>query len=246
MDYFIDLRALFDMLRKKWFVIVSIVMLTMGLSAVVSFFFITPIYQASTQILVSRAAADSQQPQIDMEFNKDGDYVETYRVIMKSPYILNQVIDELDLNTTFKELNKTITITQEGESHVVTVNVEHEDVSQAEKIADEIAHVFQRDVTQLIGIKNVTILSTAEEQRNPFPVKPNLILNIAGGLIVGLVLSVGSILLFNYFDHTIKTEQDVEGILGAVILGTVGDMEGEVPDSKLNQSRQLERRQLDV
>ncbi|MBB6446838.1 YveK family protein [Bacillus benzoevorans] len=246
MDYSIDFRALFDRLRKKWLFIVSIVMFAMGLSAVVSFYFITPIYQASTQILVSRAAADSQPSQKDVEFNKDGDYVETYSVIMKSPYILNQVIDELDLHTTFKELNKTITITQEGESHVVTVNVEHEEVSQAEKIANEIAHVFQREVPQLIGIKNVTILSTAEEQRNPFPVKPNHILNIAGGLVAGLVLSVGSILLLHYFDHTIKTEQDVEGILGAVILGTVGDMEDEGPDSKLVQSRQIERRQLNV
>lgn len=242
----VGLDELLGILRKKWLLIVSIVMLAMGISAIASFFIITPIYQASTQILVSRAAANSESPQIDASLNEDAEYVKTYSVIMKSPYVLNQVIDELDLNTNFKELKKSVTVTQEDESHVVTVHVEHEDASQAVIVADEIATVFQREISQLMGIKNVTILSTAEEQQNSLPVKPNPMINIAAGLIVGIVFGVGIAILLDYFDHTIKTEQDAEKVLGAVILGAVGDMAYEMNDKKQVRAQELERRQLNV
>lgn len=240
MEDSISLRDILALMKKRWLSIIALGVLAMGISAVVSFFFMTPIYQASTQILVSRTAADTLTQQSGARFNEDGEYVETYSVIMKSPYILNQVIEELDLKTTFKELNQNVKVTQEGESQVVTVKVEHEDASQTVIVTNEIANVFQREITQLMGIENVTVLSAAELQKNPIPVKPNPIINIAAGLIVGLVAGVGLALLLDYFDQTIKTEQDVES-LGFTILGTVGDIIGDETDIKASSIQTIGR-----
>lgn len=156
-----------------------------------------------------------------MSFDNDAKYIETYNVIMKSPYILDQVINELDLNTTPEALNGSISVTQEGKSQVVTISVQNGEPAKAVLIANEIAKVFQREISKLMRIDNIHILSPAELPENPVPVKPNPTLNMAIAMVVGLMTSVGIAFLLEYIDNTVKSEQDVEKLLELPVMGSV-------------------------
>ena len=46
-------------------------------------------------------------------------------------------------------------------------------------------------------------------------------IGIGLGAIIGLILGLGLSFLFEYFDKTIKTPEDVEGYLGLPVLGTI-------------------------
>ena len=140
---------------------------------------------------------------------------------MKSPYILDQVIEELDLKTTPEALNSSVNVAQEGQSQVVTISVQNTDPAQAVRIANEIAKTFQREISKLMRIDNITILSKAELPETPAPVKPQPVLNIAIALVVGLMLGVGVAFLLEYLDNTIKSEQDIEKLLELPVLGVV-------------------------
>ena len=180
-------------------------------------------------------AAGSLASVAGLSFDADAKFIETYNVIMKSPYILDQVIEELDLETTPTGLNGLVNVAQEGESQVIRITVNHEDPAQAVLITNEIAKVFQREISQLMRIDNISILSPAELAENPAPIKPQPLLNMAIALVVGLMAGVGIAFLLEYLDNTIKTEQDVEKILGLPILGAItiiSEEEGKVVESR--------------
>lgn len=79
----------------------------------------------------------------------------------------------------------------------------------------------------------VTITDFAEEGLRP--VKPNIPLNIAFGVIVGLVVGVGLAFFIEYLDTSVKTIDDVERSLQAPVLGVipqnVGSLLDEGPES---------------
>ncbi len=108
-------------------------------------------------------------------------------MILKSPYILDQVIKELNMKTTAEALNGKVNVTQEGESQVVRISVTKTILLQAVLIANEIAKVFQREISELMRIDNINILSPAELPANPVPIKPQPVLNMAIAFVVGLM-----------------------------------------------------------
>lgn len=56
----ISLRELFQILRKRLWLITLITIIAATISAVISFFVLTPVYQTSTQILVNQAKSEQQ------------------------------------------------------------------------------------------------------------------------------------------------------------------------------------------
>ncbi|UTW70848.1 hypothetical protein KHA80_11980 [Anaerobacillus sp. HL2] len=63
MEETISLKELFETLKKRIALIISITVIAVGISAATSYFLITPKYQASTQILdIDQAAAGYFHP----------------------------------------------------------------------------------------------------------------------------------------------------------------------------------------
>ena len=232
----ISLRELFATIRKRMSLILIITVLATVVSGVVSYTMLKPVYQASTQILVSQAAAGSLRDIAGISLDNDSKYIETYNVILKSPYILDQVIEELKLDSTAQGLNGSVNVAQEGKSQVVTISVNQNDPAKAVTIANEIAKVFQREIAKLMQIDNIHILSPAELPENPVPVKPQPVLNMAIAFVVGLMLSVGIAFLLEYLDNTIKSEQDIEKLLGLPVLGAISEIDSDEERKAANKA----------
>ncbi|AST06068.1 capsular biosynthesis protein [Anoxybacillus flavithermus] len=226
MEETISLRELFQTLRKRAWLIVAITVIATMTSGIVSYFVLTPIYQASTQLLVNQAK--SEQPIYNIsEIQTNLQLINTYNVIMKSPAILDIVKDELDLNMPIEELNEKINVTSEKDSQVVNVTVEDADPYMAADIANTVASVFQREIVKIMNVDNVNILAKAEVKEQPEPVKPKPLLNMAIAFVVGMMTGVGLAFLLEYLDNTIKNEQDVEKLLELPVLGAVTVIEDD-------------------
>ncbi|MFC4322634.1 YveK family protein [Litchfieldia salsa] len=238
MEETISLKELFQTIRKRLWMIIILAAFTTGVAGVASYLLITPIYQSSTQILVSQKASDQAMfNQQDIRANLD--LISTYTVIIKSPAILELVKEELDLERSTSQLNGQISVGAEGNSQVVKITVEDEDPQKAVDIANTTATVFQDEIKSLMNVDNVSILAEAENAENPAPVKPQPALNMAIALMVGTMIGVGLAFLLEYLDNTIKTEQDIEKLLGIPVLGAVTeiDLAAEGLDRKLPQQR---------
>ncbi|MBS4204795.1 YveK family protein [Lederbergia citrea] len=239
MEETISLRELMQTLRKRMSLIVLITLAAVVISGAVSFFVLTPIYQSSTQLLVNQAKSD--QPIYNpAEIQTNLQLINTYNVIMKSPAILDKVIDDLDLDLTVGQLNGKITVQSEKDSQVVNVTVQDPNPHKAAEIANQISQVFQTEISNIMNVDNVSILAKAEVGENASPVKPQPLLNIAIALVVGLMAGVGLAFLLEYLDNTIKTEQDVERILELPVLGSIATFD-EQKDNRPSRNNRKSR-----
>jgi capsular polysaccharide biosynthesis protein len=230
MEETISLKDLFLTLRKRLSLIALITILFTTISGLISFFYLTPIYQASTQILVNQSKNDQATYNVG-EVQTNLQLINTYNVIIKSPAILDLVIKELDLNMTSGQLNGKVTVQSEQNSQVVNVSVQDSDPKLAADIANKTASIFQREIKEIMNVDNVSVLAKAVVLDNQSPIKPQPLMNIAIALVVGLMMGVGIAFLLEYLDNTIKTEQDIEQTLGLPVLGAIPTIEETVPQT---------------
>jgi capsular polysaccharide biosynthesis protein len=226
MEETISLKELLETLKKRLLLIVSITLIAAIVSGVVSYFFLTPIYQASTQILVNKAKSE-QAVYNPSEVQTNLQLINTYNVIIKSPAILDIVVEDLDLKMTAADLNGKITVGSEKDSQVVNIAVLDDNPTIAAQIANKTAEVFKNEIANIMNVDNVSILAKATVSENPAPIKPRPLLNVAIALVVGLMAGVGVSFLLEYFNNTIKNEQDVEKILGLPILGVIATIDDQ-------------------
>lgn len=235
MEETISLKELLETLKKRFLLIVLITFVAALVSGIVSYFFITPIYQASTQILVNKTQSE-QSLYNSNEVQTNLQLINTYNVIIKSPAILDKVAQELNMGLTADQLNSKITVANETNSQVVNLSVEDPNPVTAAKIANTTASVFKQEISKIMKVDNVTILSKATAAPDQAPVKPKKLLNIAIALVIGLMAGVGIAFLLEYFDNTIKDEQDVEQVLGLPVLGVTANIDiAEVEKRKISR-----------
>jgi capsular polysaccharide biosynthesis protein len=242
MEETISLRELFQTLKKRMWLIALITIIATTISGVLSFFFLTPIYQNSTQILVNQAKSE-QQLYNPNEVQTNLQLINTYNVIIKSPAILDLVKKELNLDRSIEALNEQIQVNSEKDSQVVSITVQDEDPVMAAKIANTTADVFKNEIVKIMNVDNVSILSTADVPAEPSPVKPRPVLNMAIALVVGAMTGIGLAFLLEYLDNTIKTEQDVERLLELPAIGSITTIDQEalskrshaVPTARMNR-----------
>lgn len=220
MEETISLKEIAATLRKRLMLIALLAAIAVAVSGMISYFILTPVYQASTQILVNQKS--NEQSILDPnQVRTNVEMINTYSVIIKSPIILDEVIEELNLSLTTDQLTEKITVNSEQNAQVFNLTVEDEDPAQAVKIANGISEIFGSEVTEIMNIDNVKVLSPAVLKENPSPVKPKPLLNMAIALVVGLMAGVGLTFLLEYLDNTIKTEDDIQNILQLPVLGVI-------------------------
>lgn len=215
----INLKELFDYFVSKWFIIAITGLVFVVAGASYTLFFKTPMYNSyTTMVLTTNNEKTNQQiTSSDITLNKN--LVSNYRVIMKSHSILNQVINNLELNTTAEQLKKQVNVTTEDDTEIIRISVNSENADSAKDIANEIARVFSNDVARYYSIKNVAIVDYAEKANSPYNI--SLLKTTVLALLVGIVLASAAIFIMFYFDTTIKSTEEIESKIGLPTLGIV-------------------------
>ncbi|MDN7241582.1 Wzz/FepE/Etk N-terminal domain-containing protein [Planococcus sp. N028] len=211
--------------KRRLPMILIMTLLFIVLSGVVSYTLMKPIYQASTQILINQNGTTAEFNTQNIDANIQ--LISTYNVIIKSPAILSGVIEELKLNETVKTLNEQITVSSTEDSQVVTIDVEDPSMERAVLIANTTASVFKEEIQNLMKVDNVNILAAAEMPVTPEPIKPDPLLNMAIGAVVGFMLGAGLSILLDQLNTTIRTEEDIEEIPGLQVLGIVSPVKDD-------------------
>ncbi|WP_416147688.1 YveK family protein [Salipaludibacillus sp. HK11] len=237
MEETISLKEIYDTLKKRISLIIVITIAAVALSAVVSYFILTPSYQASTQLLVNQSNEEGQA-YTSGELRTNLDLINTYNVIITSPRIIEPAIEQLGLERSAGALRNQITVNSEGDSQVVSISVEDDDPAIAVQIANTLGTVFQEDIVEIMNVDNVSILTSAELSESPTPVSPNPPLNMAIAMVVGLMAAVGLAFLLEFLDNTIKTEEDVEQKLGIPVLASIARIDaGKVTVKDISHTR---------
>ena len=211
----IDLREIFQILRKHLTLIIIIPIIFAAVGATVSIFLIDQVYESSTTLIVMQDKdAKEQISKSDVDLSKSLIY--TYAEMAKSYTVLDNTAKALNID----RLNeKNITVSPVKDTQILKVTVQNKDPNLAKDIADTLVKEFTEEIQRITKTNNVSVVDYARLSQNP--IKPNIMMNTLIAAILGAMLIVFIVFLKEYLDNTIKTEKDIENLLGISIIGAV-------------------------
>jgi capsular polysaccharide biosynthesis protein len=213
-----ELKEYISIIRKRLLLIIIITLLSTFTSAVVSYMLIKPIYKADISVIIGKTDSSSGQANYN-EVIMYQKLVKTYGELAKSRTVAENVIDRLDLDISPSELQSMISVAPKGDTEFITITVKSRDQEQAMNIANQLAKSLKEVSINVKKEDNVMLLDEALLPTRPDSPKPPL--NIAIAFFMGLMLSVGIVFLMEYLDNTVKSQDDVEKLLGIPVIGII-------------------------
>lgn len=217
----IDLREIFALLKSGWIWIVSATLICATIGGLFTMFWITPQYEASATMIVN-TRQDQTATVTNDQITSAKNLVSTYSIIIKSDTVLNQVIQNLQMQTTFEELQKQVTVTAVEATQVMRVAVQDADPAWAKAITAEITKICPDIIMNMVEAGSVKVIS--ESRVGDDPVSPNKMVNVAVSALVGLVLSVGFLFLREMMNNTFQTDSDIQKHLDLPVLGVIPEV----------------------
>ena len=205
----------FILKAKKWLILFTMILVG-GIAYSLSRYVIPPTYEASTQILVVPKQSGTEVLDSNQIQSSQG-LISTYRIIMTSPIILNEVRENIEIAPL--NLADHIVIENEENSQVITVRTTAESAELATSIANELGRVFSNEIPKLMNIDNTQVLSPAFLPTEP--IEPNIPRNTALGILVGFILSSAVVLVRHLFNKQIRSESEAEEILEIPVIASI-------------------------
>lgn len=240
----IDLGRLLLTLKKNLFSIIAWAVVGLIISLVVLFIFIEPKYSATTDILVNQKN-DNVQTQYAAQ-QADLGAVTTYEDILKRSVILSPVLKEVKARDSYKgslgDLQKSVSVSNETNSKIISVTVTDKDAYTAADIANTVAKTFKEKIVKMMKIDNVTIVSTAKP--NATPVFPKKTLGALVGIVLGALIGIAIAIVRELTDKTVKDMDFLTDEVGLTSLGTVFHIEDDdafAAVEVLNENREATR-----
>ena len=220
MEETIDLRDYFFILKKKIGVILTSIIICGLISGIVSFFVLTPVYEANTSLIVNKEVGNKVT---EMTTTDDLNYVQklaiTYGEIIKSRAVITPTIEKLDLNMTYEALASAVSVTNVSDTQIIKISVQHENPKVAMKICNTIPSIFSEEVQRIVKASGVEVIDKAILPTNP--IKPNKKMNVLIAMVLGVMVSVFIIFLIEALNTKIKEPRDIEEKLGIPVFGVV-------------------------
>ena len=218
MEETIDLREYLAIIKKKAWIIAAITAVTTFVSAFLSFFVLSPVYEAKTTLIVNTDQKNDDTITGD-EFSVTQRLAVTYGEIIKSRTVLEPVIEKLGLDISYDDLSKMVTVSPVKDTQIINISVQDTNPLKAKDIANSIPEVFTKEVKRITKANSVEVIDKAVEPLSP--IKPNKLMNVLIAFVLGIMIGLFVVFLIEYMDNKMKTPQDVEKHLDLPILGVI-------------------------
>lgn len=218
----LDLKELLQIFWEKKTQIILIIAIFAVLGVIYSLGFVTPKYQSSTTLLLATNSSSDKtgtESITTTDVTLNSKLVSTYSKLVESNKIVRKVISNLSLKMEEETLKKSISVTAVEDAEMIQIAVKNEDPVLATKIANETAKVFIENVKEYYGMENVHVVDEAEIPQEPANV--NHTKDVMIFAFIGVVIAIMYVLVANMLDTTIKSEEDIEKILGLTVLATM-------------------------
>lgn len=217
----IDLSKLMIVLKNDIVSIITWMILGLILALGTVFFLIEPRYSSSIDILVNQKANNAQVQYATQQ--ADLQAINTYKDVLTKPIILASVLKEVkridNYQGNLSTLEKSIKVSNQTNSQVVTVTVTDKNAYVAADVANTIGKVFTKKVKKMMQVDNVTIVSNAKVSTRP--VSPNKKIFALMGAVTGLVVGIVVAFIKELTDKTVKDSSFLTDELGLTNIGSV-------------------------
>lgn len=222
----INIKDVFYVIKKKmWIVLICVILFGSVGYAYISRP-VTPLYEASARIYVQAG----------------NDLLNNLRVILREPFVLDEVIRQLELNRTAESLRSRISIDSVGTSTVLVVSVTDQNQQVAVDVANTIVSAYKSVSRNTVFSTHVMVLTEAIASENPLPINERSSRPFQLSVIIGLIIGLGLIFFVDSLDDTIRNERDIEQFGDLTVLGYVSKIKRHHISKKVTKQRNLSLR----
>ena len=227
---------IYALFKRLWLIIAAAIICACGMAAY-THFRIEPTYTSTSTMLVltkETTLTSLADLQLGSQLTKD------YTVLITSRPVLNEVIENLDLKTNYKNLRQRISINNEEDTRILSISVTTNNAKQAKAIVDELAKVSAAFIGDKMEVNPPKIIEEGESIG--IKTGPSLMKNTVIGFVAGALLVCAVIVVLELLNDTIQTEEDIERYLGLPALAIVPDRNETSKKDKKNTNKNVFRR----
>jgi capsular polysaccharide biosynthesis protein len=214
-----EIKEYINILKKRFLLILVITLLSTFTSAVFSYIIIKPNYKADISVIIGKKE-DNQN--VAYNYNDIMMYqklVKTYSVMATSRRVVEDVKQTENLDLSIGEITGMISVAPKGDTQFLTITVKSESAETAKIIANQLAISLKEISKDILNEDNVHILDEALLPTAPDTPRP--MLNIAIAFFLGIMVSIGLVFLIEYLDNTVKSQDDIEKLIGVPVIGII-------------------------
>ena len=171
MEETIDLREYFAIIKKRFWIIALLAIISALISGVISFFMLNPVYEAKSTLIVNADKQAETQIVTGDQITVTQKLAVTYGEIIKSRIVLDDVIKNLKLENTYESLSGQITVSPVNDTQIISISVQDTNPQKARDIANEIPKVFEKEAKRITKANDVQVIDKATLPKNP--IKPS-------------------------------------------------------------------------
>lgn len=222
----IDLLQLWNAVRHRIWLVLLAGFVVADIAFAITKFLITPMYSSSaTMLVVTKETTLSSLADLQLGSQLTNDY----EILISSRPVLQETIEELNLDTDYKHLRNTITISNPNDSRMLIISTLQADPELAKSVVDTVAGISSEYIAEKM---EVTAPKIIEEGEVPLTQSsPSLLRNTAIGGLLGILAAVFLICVAVILNDSIQTEDDIERYLQLPVLAVVPDKNGNTRKS---------------
>lgn len=214
----ISISEIIQIIKSKWKIIIIVTLTATIISALYSFFLVTPVYTSRLKVFIGKDTMEKKEYSTgDVTLYQN--LLKTYSELITTDDLIEKAVEKSHLDVLPEAVAGGLSVSQGEETQIMTIKYRNANSILSKDVLDAVTQEFIKEAKELIPNGSVKVVESSK-----YPIYPgnlNSIRNILMGIIVGAFLGITLVLFMEYISNTFKTREQIETSIGIPVIGLI-------------------------
>ncbi|MFS9081207.1 YveK family protein [Streptococcus mitis] len=218
-----NINRIFTLIKSKFLFLILFTLIGTATVGLYTVFIISPVYSLQSKLIMKNASGQNTDAQTIEALNLFQRQTKTYLEIADLPPVKEETNKALDLSPDEISKIKSVRLTNDSGSQLVTVTVRALDRDLADRYIKEYVIQYKKFTADRLGRDNLSVVTEALGSNSP--VYPVLWKNLLVSILVFSFVGFNVIFIKYVLSDSIDSYEDLEELVGTPVLGMIPTIE---------------------
>lgn len=218
-----NINRIFTLIKSKFLFLILFTLIGTATVGLYTVFIISPVYSLQSKLIMKNASGQNTDAQTIEALNLFQRQTKTYLEIADLPPVKEETNKALDLSPDEISKIKSVRLTNDSGSQLVTVTVRALDRDLADRYIKEYVIQYKKFTADRLGRDNLSVVT--EALGSDSPVYPVLWKNLLVSILVFSFVGFNVIFIKYVLSDSIDSYEDLEELVGTPVLGMIPTIE---------------------
>ena len=218
-----NINRIFTLIKSKFLFLILFTLIGTATVGLYTVFIISPVYSLQSKLIMKNASGQNTDAQTIEALNLFQRQTKTYLEIADLPPVKEETNKALDLSPDEISKIKSVRLTNDSGSQLVTVTVRALDRDLADRYIKEYVIQYKKFTADRLGRDNLSVVTEALGSNSP--VYPVLWKNLLVSILVFSFVGFNVIFIKYLLSDSIDSYEDLEELVGTPVLGMIPTIE---------------------